>query len=206
MPLLPDELLTRLHQVADEMTEIWSERGHNVGTALGADRAFKVDNRPRSALSLSLLRNAFAAGASRAGVQCDPVRGGALELHASTAVDFAVIRLRKALRRRGGSVSVIANRGSTWGGFNEEALIAETPYVFAYMLDDDQRLTMFIAEVLDVTDGNPGELVLGPRTALGSSPGPSDGGFKPDEDDALPGFDEFDSEDDEGEGDVELPA
>src|SRR4051794_27096219 len=121
MTRLPDELIGRLHQIADEMTEIWGERGHNVGTALEVDRAFNDSNRPRSALALALLRSAFAAGASRAEVSCDPVRGGALELHASTETGFVVIRLRKAVQRRDG-MTVMANRGSSWGGFDDEAL------------------------------------------------------------------------------------
>ena len=52
--LSPDEH-DRLEQVAFGIREVFSERGHNITTALDQDSSFREGERARSGLALSLI-------------------------------------------------------------------------------------------------------------------------------------------------------
>lgn len=191
MTQLPSDLIEQLSNMAADMNDVWDERGHRVDSALALDGSFKRTNSPRSVLTNAMLTNAFAAAASKVGLPCDAGVGGVLELHANFNDQFAVFRLRRAERRSDGLL-VKQNKGSTWGGIDENALILEVPFIFGFVFDADGALRFFAAEVVEVIDGAPGRLVLGPETALSTHPAPSSTGFVPEDDDTLPGFDEED--------------
>jgi hypothetical protein len=81
----------------------------------------------------------------------------------------------------------------------EDSLLAEEPWVLGYTLGDSGVGSVFAAPVRGVADGNPGVVILGPVTDLGSGTLPPMGTFRPDEDTDLPGFD-IDTEENEGFG------
>ena len=73
--------------------------------------------------------------------------------------------------------------------------------MLAYTLDQDNQVDhLFVAQVLDRLEGNPGELVLGPEYMLMGSPPTGDGGFRPTDED-LP-MDDVDEEGDAGDAAV----
>lgn len=143
----------------------------------------------------SLVIDAVKAGASRYGVWFEVVSGGALELRFSTELGYQIFRLKSAKRTARGELVILANKASRWGDIDEETLIYEQHCVLGYVTSADGVGEIFVAEVRGVEDGVPGRLILGPETALGDDDwGPSQGGFKPDADDSLPGFDEREEE------------
>lgn len=184
-----------LEQVAFEIREVYEERGHNVDSALGQDSAFRESGRSRSSLSRDLIAEAFLAGASRVGFDLDSGAWGAKQFRVTLGHSFGLFRLKKAEKTANGSYRVVTSSSSAWGETDEDTLIAEEPYVLGYTLSNNQIDDIFFAKVNGVTEGNPGELVLGRAVLLGGR-GPIGGGsFEPVVDDDLPGFDEIESDD-----------
>lgn len=84
---------------------------------------------------------------------------------------------------------------------NDQSIFIEESWVLAYTLDQDNQVDhLFVAQVLDRLEGNPGELVLGPEYMLMGSPPTGDGGFRPTDED-LP-MDDVDEEGDAGDAAV----
>lgn len=76
----------------------------------------------------------------------------------------------------------------------EGLLGTEEPWVLSYTLDISNQVdVLFVAEVFDRIEGNPGELVLGPIHELTGQP-PTRAAFRPADED-LPGFEEGDDDD-----------
>lgn len=186
------EELAVLNHIADEVRETFGARGHRVDVALSQDRAFRRNEIPRSALSRALVSDAVQVGASQAGAWCDT--GAAVDIRMNAG---KVFRLKRAQLTAGGDYKIVTNSASTWGEIDQELLLAEEPWVFAYTLGDDGIGAIFTAPVLGVTEGNPGVVILGRITQLGTGTLPPTGAFRPDEDSGLPGFE---AEEDEGLG------
>lgn len=184
-----------LDQIATEIREIYEERGHNVDSALEQDPAFKVSGRSHSSLSRDLVAEAFMTGASRVGFDIDPAARGAKQFRANMGTNFGLFRLRKAETAADGSYKIVMSSSSTWGDMDEDTLIVETPYVLGYTLDSNQIGDIFFAKVSGVTQGNPGELMLGRVVLLGGRGPVGSGSFEPVVDDGLPGFEEIESDD-----------
>lgn len=194
MSQLSSDELAALNHIADEVRETFGARGHRVDAALSQDRSFRRNEIPRSSLSRALVTDAVQAGASQAGAWCDA--GSAVDIRAGAG---KVFRLKRAQLTAEGEYKIITNSASTWGEVDEEVLLAEEPWVLGYTLGDNGIGSIFTAPVRDITDGNPGVVILGPITHLGSGALPPQGTFRPDEDATLPGFD-LETEDDEGVG------
>lgn len=184
MTRLGEELLTQLETVAHEVREWYEDGGHNVSTALNLHRSFRRNNRPRSALSRSLVEDGFIAGASAAGLTADAGRGGSLEIIESGGAATTRIRLRKA-NRVGGEFTMPVSSDSRFFDTDEDVLYPDVVFVFGFELLDDGLGDLFVAEVLGIEVGKPSHLVLSAPILLGSSP-TTPSGFTTDHSDDLP--------------------
>jgi hypothetical protein len=190
MPPLPRTLLQRLDDAAFEMSEIYGERGHRIETAVALDPSFTRNRRSRSSLTLDLMSDAFMAATSRVGLSPFKGTGGSVELLTEIPGGMANVRLRRAESRGEDEFFVRSNTASKFGYVDEDRLIPDYPYVFGFLLDAADQPQFFVAEVTRVIEGSPGELVLGAPYLLGGTTAPTPGGFDPDADAWLPGFDE----------------
>jgi hypothetical protein len=101
-------------------------------------------------------------------------------------------RVRKAKRTKDGEFRVDGN--SEGAEEPEDLLGRQESWVFAYSLDGLLQVDqVFIARIFGCTEGNPGQLILGPLTMLDTQLPPS-GGFAPSEDDTLEGFEDGEDE------------
>jgi hypothetical protein len=188
MSHIPADVLEQLQSIAFEMREVFEERGYRVDTALDLDPAFKKSGWSRSTLSRDLVGEGFRTGASRVGVDLD-TRGGVNQFRVEVGGGIWLFRLKRA-HASADAYRIVTNSSSTWGEIDENTLVVETPWVFAYELEAGVIEDIFVAHVLEVVEGNPGHLVLGTPTYLGSHDGPNGRGFKPDTSEALPGLDD----------------
>lgn len=193
--MVTESISEMLEQIAFEIREVYEERGHNVESALEQDSAFIGSGSSRSSLSRALVAQAFTTGASRVGFNLDSGARGAKQFRTNIGNDFGVFRLRKAEMTADGAYKIVTSSSSAWGDTDEETLIFETPYVLGYTLDSNQIGDIFFAKVNGVIEGNPGELILGHAVLLGGRSLIDGGAFEPVVDDALPGFEEIESDD-----------
>jgi hypothetical protein len=187
MSSIPAAVLSDLNVVAFEILEVFEERGYRVDVAVQQDAAFEASGRSRSSLSRDLIAEAFTTGASRRGFDLDSYNGGAKQFRIDLGHSIGVFRLKKADKTLEG-FRVLTNSASTWADIDEDTLMAEAPYVFAYTFESSRISEIFVAPVLDVIEGKPGRLVLGEAIILNSSSPAPGGSFAPDVSDALPGF------------------
>jgi hypothetical protein len=192
----PQRDIDRLARVADDLREVFAERGHRVEVALEADRAFG-SGASRSALIRDLARDAVSASASRNGVDFRPVNGSGRELRIFSGGVDRRYRFRRA-HRESGRLFVSASGDSALAAVDETSLLTEEHWVFGYVASAEALIEeAFIAEVRGYVEGRPGHLVLGPETGLLSRPTPPPTGFTPSDED-LEGFEQ----DDEGESET----
>lgn len=183
----------QLRQVATDLREVHEERGHRVGQALGVDSAFG-SGMTRSWLGRDLTVEAISEAASQRGLDFRPVKGLGREFRFIAEGVDRRYRLKKANRRSDGSYAILANSDSALAAEHEqETLLPEEAWVLGYTLTEDCLLQdVFIAPILDRTEGHPGHLVLGRIIELLASPTPP-AGFQPSDDDDL-GFDDEEGE------------
>ncbi|GAA4124701.1 hypothetical protein GCM10022215_32570 [Nocardioides fonticola] len=180
-----------IHRLADEIREVFSERGHKVETAVGLDPAFTRNKRPESALVRSLVTDAITNAAPRLGVGIVPAPGGAVELAVLHNFTERRLRVLKATRdEETGEFVIIADRAILdISDADPESAFRHERWVLGYTTDDAGMIhDIFAAAVLDVTGDSVTRAVLGPITLLGSGTDPFGGKFQPADDD-LPGFD-----------------
>ncbi|MDL9978596.1 hypothetical protein [Microbacterium candidum] len=200
MSHLSPETLAQLKDVAFEVREVFGERGYRISSAIRQDRAFHTSSRPRSELTRSLVSDAVRAGAARVGMDFELARGGAVQIRVDAGSRYQIVRVKRATRLMTGEPVIVANSASSWGAINEELLWPEEPWVFGYVAEGDWIEELFVAEVLGVTPGAPGRLILGAETVLGEGNGPSSGGgFRGDHGEELPGFEDDDESDGEAD-------
>lgn len=199
MPPLPLSLVRQLDDAAFVMSEIFATRAHGIDRAVSIDPAFERTRNPRSALTRELVTETFLKEMARVGLHPRPVAGGACEVLAPISGGYANIRLRSA-EPRGEGYYVRQNKASSFGEVDEALMLPDYPYVFGFTIDGDGQIHFFVAPVLRVIEGNPGELELGDAITLGSHGTTVEARFEPDVDAWLPGFDANVDEDYEGEG------
>jgi hypothetical protein len=197
--LSPDEH-NRLEQVAFGIREVFSERGHNIGTALDQDPSFREGERARSGLARSMMQTAVALAVGA--VPELGLESGEGGVRLVRSLDRGHSRRYRVLsaKEHEGSFRILSSSDSILD-VDDESMFIEESWVLAYTLDHDNQVEhLFVAQVLDRLDGNPGELVLGPEYMLMGSPPAGDGGFRPTDED-LP-MDDVDEADDAGAADV----
>jgi hypothetical protein len=189
-----DADLRLLHAVAEELRDVFGERGHRVDVAMEVDPAFG-SGWSRSAVTRDLVVDAVSGAASRQGLDFRPVTGGGREFRMLTGTVERRFRLRRAVRRADGSLLITASSASALA-IEDGSLFGEELWAFAWTLNDDGQIDEVLAcEVIGYVEGMPGHLRLGHVIALAGDHAPT-GGFRPADED-LPGFED---ENDAGEG------
>jgi hypothetical protein len=183
MSHLSPEEFDRLERLAFGIREVFSERGHNIGTALDQDPSFRDGERARSGLARSMMQSAVAsavAGVAELGLQTG--EGGVRLVRSFDRRYLRRYRVLSAKKHEGGFR--ILSSSDTIMHVDEESMFIEEPWVLAYTLDEDNQVEdLFVAQVRDTLEGNPGELVLGPHYLLMGRPPTCDGGFQPTDED-----------------------
>ncbi len=194
MSHIPAPVQQQLQDLAFEVREVFGERGYRIEVALSVDPSFNESGN-RSALVRSMVKDAIRTGASRWGVDFEDAAGGALDIRFDLGSRILVFRVKKAKRRADGTLQIITNTASSWGLMDEDRLVPEEQWVFAFVAKDSNIEGLSVAPVLGVTQKIPGYFILGDETLLnGGVDAPR--GFSSDNDDSLPGFEE---DEDEGE-------
>lgn len=192
MSWLPDDELRRLNHVADELREVFAERGHRVDQAMEADPAFG-SGWSRAAVTRDLVVDATSAAASRIGIDFRPVNGSGREFRTLTGTVERRYRLRRARRDTDGSLVITASTDSALA-VSEDSLFDQEQWTFAWIPSPDGLIDdVLVAEVVGFVEGSPGRLKLGRVIALGGGEFPT-GGFEPADED-LDGFDDLEDYD-----------
>lgn len=197
MSLPSDAERRRLDEVAFDLREIFVERGHRVDAALEVDPAFG-SGQSRSSLTRDLAMDAINRATSRVGdLYFQPVNGSGREIIGSEHR----YRVRRARRDSEGELIITASNESSLGYEEELSLFPRALWVFGWIVDSDGLIAeIFIAEVLGISAGRPGRVLLGPDFPLGGGDSFGGGGFTPSTEDDL------DDEDDDGESEDHLRA
>lgn len=188
-----------LHQLADEIRETFEDRGWKIEQAIEQDSAFRRSRRSQSALGRELVLDAVETGCGRLGISLLTVSGGACDLVICVDGVYRYLRVRKAsVDPDTGTYSVIGNDSIlTIEDGSDSLFSAAERWILGYTVEDDGMVVdIFCARVRGVTDDSVSRLILGPPTLLGTALGtpPSDGGFRPADEDDLNFGDESDEE------------
>lgn len=191
MSRLSGKLVHRLTKVAEELQEVFAERGHHVDQALDVDESF---GSPQSTAFLmrDLAIDAVAVAASRVGVEFGSVNGSGRELRSFDEGVERRFRLRRASRDEGGSIVMTANSDAPVRVVVDEGdgLFPIEAWTFGWIpASGSVRVAeAFVAPILRFEPGTPGHLILGHAIPLLGPEIPS-GGFRP-TDEGLDGFDD----------------
>jgi len=194
MSQLGSQEIRLLSQVADELREVFSERGYRVDVAMDADPSFG-SGWSRAALTRDLVVDAVSVAASRVGVDFRPINGIGRELRFLSADVDRRYRVRRGRRRSSGGLLIQASSDSALASV-ERSLFDTEQWAFVWTLSPDGLIgEVLVAEVTGYVDGSPGHLELGRMVALGAS-GAYGGEFLP-ADEGLDGYEDeegFDSD------------
>jgi hypothetical protein len=158
--------LQKLHEIADELHEVFDERGYRVEVALDADPAFG-SGFSRSHLERDLALGVIEVAASQAG---GPgfmhVNGAGREL----VGEHHRYRLLRGKRDAEGELVVVPSSETAFAD-EEASLLPREHWVLCWLIGDAGTLEDVVAAaVVGTSSGKPGRLVLGPNTTkLGSS-------------------------------------
>ncbi len=186
-----------MHQLADEIREVFSARGHNIDTALGLDPSFRRSRRSQSSLSRDLALDAIEEAASRFGIGVIPVSGGGCDLQLLVDDADRRFRVRKATKvideeTETETFEVIVDSRAILDITDAEieSLYRHERWIFGYTTDDAGIVDeIFAARAVGVTGDVILKLVLTQVTPLGAAGFTPDGGrFIPADEDDLPGF------------------
>ncbi|GAB3039650.1 hypothetical protein GCM10027052_19980 [Parafrigoribacterium mesophilum] len=189
MPSLPPNLVDNLRYLVMDIRESYEAEEHTVPEALSKNRHFRRTNRPKSELTRSIMGGAFQRGAMRLGLNYRDGKGGAVELYEPFSNGFAVIRLKRA-KRVGDDFRVSANAATTLNGLADDSLMPEYHFLLGWVLEDHQPLDLFVAEIVGIEEGNPGQYLLGWTHEFALPTPPSATGFQPHSDDDLGEWDQ----------------
>jgi hypothetical protein len=182
--------------IVTEIRESWAETGHRVRSALELDEDFTINGGPQSELSRAKIGAAFRRGARKSKLFSFAFGpGGSKEVSIIEDGAERFVRLLKATRNEAGDIVIRAKDRSMLENLEPDSLYPQERWVLGYVLSEDTIAEIFMAKVLDVLEGNPGRLVLGPVTYLEGAmlPGPNGGGFRSDDEDLDWGDDEGDA-------------
>jgi hypothetical protein len=183
--------MERMHQLADEIRETFSERGFRIGQAVQLDDAFGRTRRPQSSLGRALVLNAVEEATGRIGLGYRTVSGGACDVIDIVDTADRRFRVRKAeVDPDTGNYKIISPSDSILTVDAEpDSLLPVERWVLGYTVDDDGLIVdIFAAEVRGITEETVPRLELGPVTPLGAGGSitpPSGGGFLPPDEDDL---------------------
>lgn len=174
----------RLEQLAFGIREFFSERGHNISTALDHDPSFREGERGRSGLARSMMQCAVAAAVTL--VPELGLESGDGGVRVVRSIDGSYSRHYRVLsaKQHEGAFRILSSSDGILNVTDDDSFHIEESWVLAYTLNqDDQVEHLFVAQVMDRLEGNPGELVLGREHMLAGQPPTDDGGFQPTDED-----------------------
>lgn len=191
-----------LHQLADEIREVFSERGYNIDKATGLDKSFRRGRGPQAALSRNMVLDAIDDHAARLGISRITVSGGGYDLQVYEGDADRRFRVRKATKNpETGEFEVIVDSDAILEieEAEPESLFRHERWIFGYTTDDAGLVDdIFGARARAVRGEVILKLVLTDVSLLGlGGVGANDGQFIGDDEDVLPGF-ESDTNDDTG--------
>lgn len=194
MSHLSPEEQHRLDELAYWIRELFSERGHNISSALDQDPCFRNGERGRSGLARQMMEVAVASATGKVGLAMTTGDGGVRIVQSIDRGYDRRYRVLSAKKQPDGAFRILSSSDKILQVGDDSLFGIEEAWVLAYTLDSDNQIAdLFVAQVLDRLEGQPGELVLGPEYMLAGQP-PTSGGFEPTDED-LPGYDD---EEDEG--------
>ena len=183
MSQLSADEIRQLNGVANELREVFAERGHRIDVALGVDPAFTS----RGALTRDLVVEGAGRGASHAGLDFRSVNGSGREFRTISGITERRFRLRRGRRRPDGELVVAASADSALAGVDEDSLLHQEQWVVVWVASGEDAVgEILVAQVIGYSEGRPGHLKLGPAIPLGTAATPIVG-FVP-EDEELDGF------------------
>lgn len=193
-----------LHRLADELRETFSDRGHAVGKAVSADRAFRRTRRSQSSLVRDLVLDGVETASLKIGLGCISVVGGGRDIQALIGdVDCRFRVLKASVHPDTGEYEIVASSDAimTITDSEPDSLYPTERWVLGYTVDPDGMLDrIFAAKVHGLTNDVVPRLLLGPVTELGTQwvPSSPNGGFRPRDEDELEGMDELEEGDEDG--------
>jgi hypothetical protein len=198
--------MDRMHRLADEIREVFEDRGWKIDKAVRSDEAFSKTRRPSSALTRALVLHAVVSATSRLELGRDTVCGGGCDVTDIVGTTERRFRVLKAdVDPETGNYDIISGSDALMVMEAEpESLYTLERWVLGYTVDDEGIVAdIFAARAEDITDDSVPHLVLGPVTLLGTGAlgnPPTGGGFQPPaEDDLGAEFNDGDSDGDTGE-------
>lgn len=185
-----------MHRLADEVREVFEDRGYLVGTATALDVAFRRSRRPQSTLSRSLVLDALEEAAGRLGLGSKSVGGGGYDIgYIDGGIDHR-FRVRKAdVDADSGEYDIICKDDSILviEDAEPDSIFRTERWIFGYTVDDLGMVAdIFAARVLGVTEGSVPRIRMSAAQPLGSTRpvGPPTGTYIPADEDDLEGFEE----------------
>jgi hypothetical protein len=197
-----------MHRLADEIREVFDERGHKIAQATRLDPAFTRSRRPQSALGRDLFLDTAERMASRLALGWRPVGGGGSDVVALIDGVERRFRILKATSDpESGDLVIVCRSDSilTVADTEPDDLVPVEQWVLGYTVDDQGVVVqIFAARVLGLTESAVPRLRLGAVTFLGTCQTPEPGGrfVPPDEDDLGEGLGWSDADDATGESDA----
>lgn len=180
-----------MHRLADEIREAFSERGHKIETAVQSDPAFHRTRHVQSHMVRGLVLTTIEEWASRLGLGCISVTGGAIDVQQFVGLRDRRYRVRKAdIDPETGQYEILCGSDAifTITDADPDAMTTFERWVLAYTVDELGMIgDIFAALVEGQTEDSVPRLLLGPITPLGSAFTPIDPntGFEPDDEEDL---------------------
>ena len=188
--------LGKLDRIADDLFEVFDERGHRVDEAMSVDPAFG-SGQSRAWVRRDLAVDTVIVAASTIAVDFRPVNGAGREFRFLSNVDrrYRFLRGRRDDRDR---LHVSVNSASSLTVDPSGGLYPFEQWVVVWVMSDTVIAEVVACEVTGVTYGRPGELIFGEMISLGKAESRIDRQrrFQADVDDDIFG----DEGDEEGEG------
>jgi hypothetical protein len=197
--------MERMHRLAGDIREAFSDRGYKIEQAIQSDHAFGRTRHPQSTMVRSLVLDAIEHSAARIGLGIVPVVGGGYDVQDVVGMADRRFRVLKAVKNREtGEYEIVCKSDAvlTITDAEPESIFTHERRVLAYTVDDAGMVVdIFSAPVEGITDDIVPRLRIGPITPLGSAlPFNPESGFQPNDDDDLGFGDElFDDDVETGE-------
>ena len=160
-----DRELRQLDMIADELVEVFNERGHRVEEAMAVDPAFGSGH-SRAWVTRDLAVDAVSLKASHLGVDFRSVNGAGREFRFLESVDRRYRFLRGA-RDINNQLRVAVNSESSLTADPGEGLYLIEQWAMVWVPKNSGVAEVLAGHVVGVTPGRPGVLVFGEIISLG---------------------------------------
>lgn len=189
MSHLSESELDRLKSVAVAIREADEDRGHNVGTAVGLDKAFSRTAGTARALRRTIVLDAVEGVQIAADVTARH-HGHWLKFETFDDGAHRHYRVKSGSLDEAGNLRVMINSDSAIMDVADDCFFRDEPWVLIYTFDANEEIeAIYAAEVLGISSERVAHLELARPILLDSKPTPPQDRFPTDEDEDLPGMD-----------------